>query len=620
MLVRMPWCSAGDIVDFSLPDLGTADRIVELRARAAAAGVPESRLEPGFHKRILEMTGSDDTLDRYNSRILVDGKLGERAFGAGWQLENFLKNPVFMPAHDYADWPIGQAVSVYADHVGRGKNIVKRLRFVILFADESENPLAEKILKLYRGKFLRSSSVGFVPKLAAYFAANEQEALELGLPHGDDLYPRPRLLAENELLELSAVPIPGNPNVAGSNAASVTVTDEERIGLERLAEVAEELVPELTMEIRSALPSTTTTIDLAGAGAELTERDIDALLGGLAEQFPVGNLPTPPTEDRDDRPSIETLGESMAEARGVPKNVSNEIVEDKAEAWKTPALSDFASDAWDDLSDDEKNRIAGHYAWADGSPPSSFGGLLLGHHRPADGKIVFRGVIAALGRLGQTELPEGDVSAVRAHLTKERERFTDDEGLGDVELETWKILADLESRQAFEPQTLIFPKRYWSLDRARTWAAEHELRHDKVDETVVSYRFRQRAPADFLRLRTMCLMPGGAAPDDEECRVKAVGGPVRESVEVAESRLPDALDRLSTRLEDSVTMVERSLDRIDFSLSSISDLLGLLDPTRTPASVDAPPGGGADVRPASGSDIWGRLLDVAEETTAKLKR
>lgn len=228
----------------------------ELRRKAVAAGVPEWRLEPGFEKRVIEMTGSDDSLDRYNSRILVDGKIGGRRFGAGWQLANFRKNPVFMPAHDYTEWPIGQALDVYGDQVGSGKNARKRLRFLVFFADEKENPLADKILKLYRGNFLRAASVGFIPKRAAYFPETDDEAVELGLPVGN-VHPQPRLLPENELLELSAVPIPGNPNVADEKSgACFELTAEEVRSFNRLADESREVAPVFSYQLRSAVAST----------------------------------------------------------------------------------------------------------------------------------------------------------------------------------------------------------------------------------------------------------------------------------------------------------------------------------------------------------------------------
>lgn len=91
-----------------------------------------------------------------------------------------------------------------------------------------------------------------------------------------------------------------------------------------------------------------------------------------------------------------------------------------------------------------------------------------------------------------------------------------------------KELKDL-TKQGFEVQTLIFPKEKWDdLAAVKAWAKDHDFSSGNVDETENSWRLRQRNPDDFTRLRTICLAPSrDTAPED--CRVKAVGGPVRAS-------------------------------------------------------------------------------------------
>lgn len=99
----------------------------------------------------------------------------------------------------------------------------------------------------------------------------------------------------------------------------------------------------------------------------------------------------------------------------VPDDVSREKAPEDT-PWEAPALSDFTDEPWEDLSDDEKRRIAGHYAWAAEMPPETFGDLKLPHHRASDGAVVWNGVVAAAQRLDQTDIPEADVSKVKAHL------------------------------------------------------------------------------------------------------------------------------------------------------------------------------------------------------------
>jgi len=106
----------------------------------------------------------------------------------------------------------------------------------------------------------------------------------------------------------------------------------------------------------------------------------------------------------------------------VPRDVSREKAPEDEE-WEAPTLSDFTDESWGDLSDAEKRRIAGHYAWAAAMPPERFGDLKLPHHRPSDGAVVWRGVANAAARLPQSDIPSEDVSKVQAHLGSHYRQF-----------------------------------------------------------------------------------------------------------------------------------------------------------------------------------------------------
>ncbi len=105
----------------------------------------------------------------------------------GWELENFRKNPVVLFAHKYDSPPVAKVLET---RIADGK-----LMFKLQFATRAEYPFADTIYKLYRGGFLRSFSVGFIPK--------DWEELA-GTSKG-------RHFKQQELVEISAVPIPTNP-------------------------------------------------------------------------------------------------------------------------------------------------------------------------------------------------------------------------------------------------------------------------------------------------------------------------------------------------------------------------------------------------------------------------
>jgi HK97 family phage prohead protease len=138
------------------------------------------------------MVGSTADMDRDRESISCEA----------WDLKNFKKNPVILPQHDYRQPAIGKATSV---KVKDGQ-----LTFKIQFPDEGINPVADIYRKLYKGGFMNASSVGFIPKK---------------WEDGDGTKNSPfRTYTEVELLELSLVSVPANPNaLAGEKGIQAAV-------------------------------------------------------------------------------------------------------------------------------------------------------------------------------------------------------------------------------------------------------------------------------------------------------------------------------------------------------------------------------------------------------------
>ena len=103
---------------------------------------------------------------------------------------------------------------------------------------------------------------------------------------------------------------------------------------------------------------------------------------------------------------------------------------DEDTEWSAPTLSDFTDESWGDLSDAERRRIAGHYAWVAAMPPEKFGDGKLPHHKAGKsgiGKAVWRGCSAAMGALmgarGGVDIPSADMDGVYNHLVKHYKQF-----------------------------------------------------------------------------------------------------------------------------------------------------------------------------------------------------
>jgi HK97 family phage prohead protease len=107
----------------------------------------------------------------------------------GARLENYRRNPVFLWAHDYREPAIGRALDIRVRDTA--------IEFDIEFAGRDVSPFADVVYQLYRRRFMRAVSVGWITL--------ESEREEL--PDG-----RTRIrITKWDLLELSAVPVPADP-------------------------------------------------------------------------------------------------------------------------------------------------------------------------------------------------------------------------------------------------------------------------------------------------------------------------------------------------------------------------------------------------------------------------
>ncbi len=147
---------------------------------------------------VLDFIASDETLDRYDEVITA----------TGWKLESYQRNPVFQNAHKYGDiiFTLGKALVTEVRTVGRlpSGGDCQVLFQRVEFATEV-NPMARIAYGLYKGKFLNAVSVGFIPiRWEDPSDLNPNLSLNLNQPR--------RRYLEQELLEVSAVDIPANPN------------------------------------------------------------------------------------------------------------------------------------------------------------------------------------------------------------------------------------------------------------------------------------------------------------------------------------------------------------------------------------------------------------------------
>ena len=209
-----------EIPDSPLRDL--RDSVVNpIRAQLAIETTPDSA-----DSDLLHIRASDETLDRYKEVIVA----------SGWRLENYLRNPVIQNAHQYGDiiFTIGRAEKTWVN----GNALLQTWRFA-----SNENPFAKIARDLYRGKFLQAASVGFVPL--------KWEDASLDLDHDHALAPSQirRRYLEQELLEVSAVGIPANPNALTLALKAGAVEESD---LRELFQLLKHLVSDRNADLQSA--------------------------------------------------------------------------------------------------------------------------------------------------------------------------------------------------------------------------------------------------------------------------------------------------------------------------------------------------------------------------------
>jgi len=132
--------------------------------------------------RSLQFVASDESTDRYGDIIRA----------SGWELESFRRNPVFLWAHQDKSPPIGRVASVEV----KGTELLANVDFL----PPGENDFADKLWLMVEGKALQAVSVGFIPTVPPNVRATA---------NGDVLGYE---FVGQELLELSLVTVPANPN------------------------------------------------------------------------------------------------------------------------------------------------------------------------------------------------------------------------------------------------------------------------------------------------------------------------------------------------------------------------------------------------------------------------
>lgn len=162
--------------------------------------------------RTLGFTGSTEAVDRDGDVILA----------TGWQLDDYLKNPVIMGFHEYDKFPYAKSTKTYLDYTS------KELKFEVKFPTIGEltsfpgngDMIAEHAksidlaYNMYKNGYMNAVSVGFVG-LESTPRVHESDGY-LG-----------KIYTKCSLLELSLVPVPSNPTALQDAKTKGFISEKE---------------------------------------------------------------------------------------------------------------------------------------------------------------------------------------------------------------------------------------------------------------------------------------------------------------------------------------------------------------------------------------------------------
>ncbi len=151
-----------------------AEEAEETAILGGIEGTAAKEAESGFP---MTFVISNEEVDRHGDVVLA----------RGWRLQAYLSNPVFLWAHDYGRPAIGRSLAVWTERA----QLMARMEF-------APTAFAREVAALYRTGYQQAVSVGFRP-LRYEERRDERTGAFLGI----------RFL-EQELLEVSAVPVPAN--------------------------------------------------------------------------------------------------------------------------------------------------------------------------------------------------------------------------------------------------------------------------------------------------------------------------------------------------------------------------------------------------------------------------
>jgi hypothetical protein len=429
----------------------------------------------------------------------------------GWDLSMYKLNPVVTFAHSYHTPPIGISEQLYIEN---GKLIS-----IDSFVPREISEFADMVYQMltHEKRFLRAASVGFRP-----------------LEYNYDQERRGVNFIRQELIEHAICPIPDNPRcLADAKSIGIDITPlkawAEEI-LDTYHETPVLWIPRKDLETAYFTVADGKVISVPIAtvkqGRVLSAKN-EAALRGCSDTIEKGCQ------------ELRKLIDSMKPSDGAGDDDDDEMETDAIGAHhekdekgqESEEQDDDANTEGDDADDEEE----------------------------IDEDDV------------EEEEEAVEVHAQAAYLTALKALIGPDDALSDLQLLQMFDLFEtddpaFQKAPAWTIQSLLFPKKHWTKSAAQKWCRDHDYK-DGVDETGDHYRMRQAPPSAFSRLRMICMTPADTRPGSDACRVKAIGGPKKETASLETVTPSDAIDG------EWIELAEAEDDVVDVDMDMIAAVI-----------------------------------------------
>ena len=139
-----------------------------------------------------------------SASVETEDRTGDLIDSSGWILDAYRKNPVFLWAHQRSIPPIGRSTRTWIENGS--------LRAIVEFAPTA---FAREIAKLFASGFMRGVSVGFRPvEMTRRKSSDGRNSFHF---------------KRQELLEISAAPVPMHEDALSMSIQDTTKTDSEEL-------------------------------------------------------------------------------------------------------------------------------------------------------------------------------------------------------------------------------------------------------------------------------------------------------------------------------------------------------------------------------------------------------